>query len=244
MAQRRQTTRRADARRQQTRAQRREAERKQRKDQAPRRGLSPAYLVGGALALIAIAVIAVVVFTRANPISKSATGPPITTPGAYQPNANLLKVGTKAPNFTLKGVDGKSYSLAAQRGHPVVLEFFAVWCPHCQAEAPTIQKLADKYRSQGVRVWSILSNPYGPNYDNSYGLDRTPASAYDLKYFARTYREHVPQLISPNFAVPNEYGVHAYPGIYVINKKGVITHTSSGERPQSVLDNAINSALK
>jgi hypothetical protein len=50
--------------------------------------------------------------------------------------------------------------------------------------------------------------------------------------------------VSPNFAVPNEYGVHEYPGIYVINKKGVITHASAGEQAQSVLEDAVNSALK
>lgn len=243
MAQRRQTTRRADVRRQQTRAQRREAERKQRKGQAPKRSISSLNLIGGAIAVIVIAVIAVVVIVRATSLTGSSTGPPVATAADFNPGP-MLKTGTTAPDFTLKDLNGKSYNLAAQRGHPVVLEFFAVWCPHCQAMAPVIQNLADTYKSKRVRVWSILSSPYGPNYDNSFGLDRTSASVTDVRNFAKKYGEHVPQLISPNFAVPNTYGGKSYPGIYVVNKKGVIIHASTGERPQSVLASAINSALK
>jgi peroxiredoxin len=186
----------------------------------------------------------VVVFTRANPLIKSATGAPVTTPGAYQPKANLLKVGTKAPNFTLKGVDGKSYSLAAQRGHLVVLEFFAVWCPHCQAESSVIRQIQAAYAPKGVRIWAILASPYGPNYDKSNGTDLTLATKDDLAWFRRTFHEDVPMLVDPKFSVMKQYGNNGYPGIFVIDRNGVIVSSTSGEESYSVLAKALDKGLK
>lgn len=246
MAQRRQTTRRADARKQTTRTQRRAAERQQRKAPASGSGFSPVQIIGGLITVAVVAIIVVMAFIRINSVGgvHNGNGPAVTTPTAYSPNANMLKVGTQAPDFTLTDVGGKSYSLAAQRGHPVLLEFFAVWCPHCQREASIIQNLANRYQSHGVRVWSVLANPYGPNYDSSFGLDTTPASAADLRWFANTFHEHVPQLVDPDFRTVNRYGISSYPGIYIIDKNGKIVHSSSGEEPQATLANAIDSALR
>lgn len=242
MAQRRQTPRRTDARHQSTRAKRRAAQRQQQKA-APSRGFSPVKFLGGLITIGIVAVIVVVAFIRISNIGGKATGPAVTTASAYMPYPNMLKVGTQAPDFTLTDLKGKSYSLSAQRGHPVLLEYFAVWCPHCQREAPIIQHLANQYKSKGVRVWSILANPYGPNYDNSFGLDTSPASAVDLRWFAKTFHEHVPQLVDPKFHTVNKYGISSYPGIYVIDRNGKVVHSSAGEQPESVLAHAIDSAL-
>lgn len=236
---------RADARRQTTRAQRRAAERQQSKT-AKSAGLAPVQIIGGLVTLAIVAVIAVAAYGKMTNGGKGfkATGPAVTTPGAYSPQSKMLTTGTQAPNFTLTDVRGRSYSLAAQRGHPVVLEFFAVWCPHCQREASIIQRLATQYKPKGVRVWAILANPYGPNYDNSFGLDTSAASAVDLKWFANTFHEHVPQLLDPTFHVVNEYGVSSYPGIYVLNTSGKIVHSSAGEQSRSVLASAISTVLR
>ena len=56
-------------------------------------------------------------------------------------NPNLLPVGSKAPAFTLKTPTGQTVSLSDYRGKATLLEFFATWCPHCDAEAPHVSKL-------------------------------------------------------------------------------------------------------
>jgi peroxiredoxin len=181
--------------------------------------------------------------TKSHGASTHLTGTPLTTPSALKPAANQLKVGTQAPDFTLRDINGKTYSLASQRGHPVFLEFFAVWCPHCQHEAPIIQSLAQQNVKKGVRMWMILANPYGPDYDASYGQDTTPATKRDVLNFQSLYGETLPKLVDPNFHVVNEYGVSAYPGLYVIDKHGKIVYSSSGETPASTLQTAINRGL-
>ena len=54
----------------------------------------------------------------------------------------LLSPGTKAPDFTLKDLDGKEVSLKDFRGKTVVLVFWATWCPDCRAEVPELRALA------------------------------------------------------------------------------------------------------
>ncbi len=60
-----------------------------------------------------------------------------------------------APSFTLKGLDGKTYSLAKQKGKYVVIHFAATWCPFCNAEAPYLEQIYKTYSSKGVQVFIV-----------------------------------------------------------------------------------------
>jgi peroxiredoxin len=64
-------------------------------------------------------------------------------------------IGSTAPSFTLKAMDGKTYSLEQMRGKYVVVHFAATWCPFCNAEAPNIEALYKNYRDKGVQVFIV-----------------------------------------------------------------------------------------
>jgi peroxiredoxin len=64
-------------------------------------------------------------------------------------------IGSVAPSFSLKAMDGKTYSLEQMRGKYVVLHFAATWCPFCNAEAPNIEALYKSYRDKGVQVFIV-----------------------------------------------------------------------------------------
>jgi thiol-disulfide isomerase/thioredoxin len=229
-----------------TRAERRAAERAHARRATQKRRLSRAQLLGGlvtALIVIGIIVYAVVQSNNLSHPQHRTAGPPLTNPKDLNPATSTLRVGSVAPNFTLHGVNGGSYTLAAQRGHPVLLEFFAVWCPHCQHEAPTIARLTKQYAPRGVRIWSILANPYGRDYDISGGTNTTLATKADVMWFTRTFHQSDPKLIDPTFHVVNKYGAGSYPTIYIINSKGIVTYVQQGEQPYSALAKALNSAL-
>ncbi len=74
------------------------------------------------------------------------------------------QIGSLAPDFTLKDLKGKEIKLSALRGRPVMVNFWATWCPPCRAEIPTLvqmyadtHKSGDPYEIIGVATQSDLS---------------------------------------------------------------------------------------
>lgn len=60
---------------------------------------------------------------------------------------DLIKSG-QAPDFTLPGTDGKTYSLKDFRGKTLILDFWATWCPDCREEMPQLLDLQKKLKGR------------------------------------------------------------------------------------------------
>ena len=60
---------------------------------------------------------------------------------------DLIKSG-QAPDFTLPGTDGKTYSLKDFRGKTLIIDFWATWCPDCREEMPQLLALQKKLRGR------------------------------------------------------------------------------------------------
>ena len=73
--------------------------------------------------------------------------------------STMLPLGTKAPDFSLPNIDGRTVSLADLSGAPALLVIFMCnHCPYVKHVAPELARLARDYQAKGVAVVGINSN--------------------------------------------------------------------------------------
>jgi peroxiredoxin len=156
-------------------------------------------------------------------------------PAADAPPAaatTLLAAGTKAPAFTLKTPQGTSVSLASYRGKAVLLEFFATWCPHCNAEAPHLRTLSQDLPASKVAFLSVNGDgetaPSVFAYHRYWGFD-FPAL---LDPSSQPGSFHSP---GASGRVSNAYRIQNFPTFYVIDARGRVAWASDGEQPDAKL---------
>jgi peroxiredoxin len=132
--------------------------------------------------------------------------------GREEPLTNI-RPGNFAPGFSLKGVDGKQYSLAtALENGTALVAFFKISCPVCQFTFPFLQRLADRYAASGVTFLAV-------SQDN---LRHTSE-------FLQEYRVKFATLLDePDYTVSNKYGLTSVPTIFLIGSDGKVLVRSEG----------------
>jgi thiol-disulfide isomerase/thioredoxin len=150
-----------------------------------RRGVGP-FSVRQLAGVAGAVIVAVVVITIATaPIAPGGPGLPVPDPSAYLLRSALpgLAIGDLAPElavpdraggtFQLRDLDGKPIRLADLRGKAVWLDFWASWCPPCQAETPTLRAIDLRYRDRGLALVAVQVQQTvddGRRYRDAYGL--------------------------------------------------------------------------
>lgn len=125
-----------------------------------------------------------------------------------------LATGTRAPDFALKTLDGKRFSLSEElvRG-PVVLAFFKVSCPTCQYAFPYLERLYKTYRNKGIAILGVSQN-----------------DAKETVAFAKDFGLTFPLLLDDtrSYPVSNAYGLTNVPTIFWIAQDDEIEVSSVG----------------
>jgi len=124
-------------------------------------------------------------------------------------SAGFFKVGEPAPDFTLTSLEGKSVSLAALRGHVVVLGLFHI-CKPCLIQSTALQKVYEETRGKNVVVIGV--NASGDNES-------------DVKEFLQHFPVTItyPYLLDPTKETDRLYGGGRFiPNVYVIDPEGII----------------------
>lgn len=143
-------------------------------------------------------------------IGLSATTPSAITAGRIPaPQAGFL-----APDFNLTTLDGQPVRLSDLRGQPVVINFWASWCPPCRAEMPALQRVQDEYAAQGVRIFII----------NATAQD----SLADMQDFLREYNLTMTVPLDPTGAAMHAYQVRSLPSTFFITRDGIIREVVIG----------------
>jgi peroxiredoxin len=124
-----------------------------------------------------------------------------------------LPAGATAPDFKLKSIEGKEFSLreALARG-PVLLAFFKVSCSTCQYAFPFFERLFRRYQSRHVTLVGVSQN--------------NPA---DTKAFLREFGVTFPILFDDiPYPVSSAYGLSNVPTLFWISPEGQIELSSAG----------------
>src|SRR4029077_21111063 len=60
------------------------------------------------------------------------------------------QVGSAAPEVRGTTLSGAPFDLAAERGHPVVIDVYGSWCAPCRAQQPQLNAVATSYQTRGL----------------------------------------------------------------------------------------------
>jgi cytochrome c biogenesis protein CcmG/thiol:disulfide interchange protein DsbE len=104
-----------------------------------------------------------------------------------------------APEFSMPLLDGSGeFSLAAQRGQIVVLNFWGSWCLECQTEAPQLEQISQQYAAQGVQVVGVdfrdterkaleFIDQYSLTYTNGFDVGERITELYNVTGAPETF---------------------------------------------------------
>ncbi len=67
-------------------------------------------------------------------------------------NSDRLKIGDRAPDFSITDLSGNHLSAAAWQGSPVILRFWDTECKYCRADTPIVNRFFDRYQQRGLKV--------------------------------------------------------------------------------------------
>lgn len=132
---------------------------------------------------------------------------------AALPEAGAI-VGELAPDLSLPDMSGRQLSLSQFRGQKVLLVFWASWCPPCQTEMASLQRL---HENPAVRNLNILAVNVGETENQ-------------IRAFVARQNLSLPILFDAKGVVQNRYGVHQLPIVFLIDGQGRIIARHLGLR--------------
>jgi peroxiredoxin len=119
-----------------------------------------------------------------------------------------------APAFELKDSQSRPQRLADYLGKPVILNFWATWCPPCREEMPSMQRAHKALSSEGIAVIAV-----------NVGDDAATIG----EFLAQTPVDF-PLPMDPDSKVAQSYPLKGLPTTYVIDPQGRLVYAAEGER--------------
>jgi cytochrome c biogenesis protein CcmG, thiol:disulfide interchange protein DsbE len=124
--------------------------------------------------------------------------------GCYS-RSRPARIGSTAPDFTVQDAAQK-VTLSQFKGHVVVLNFWATWCPPCIEEMPSLVQMQQKMKEKGVTVLAV-------SVDADDGAYRRFLQDHDVNLLA---------VRDPDQKSNQLYGTFKFPETYIIDRDGVV----------------------
>jgi peroxiredoxin len=140
-----------------------------------------------------------------------------------------LNIGQRAPSFQTVLASGAAVAYPGQGGdRPVLLFFWAEWCPGCTKEMKDIEALYLRHRDQGLAVLAV-----------NVGQDTASVQAF-MRRSAVSY----PALLDETSAITRSYGVTGLPTAFLIDAQGIVRGKVVGEVAMATMADQLAALLK
>lgn len=141
------------------------------------------------------------------------------------------RVGEPPPDFTLDTLDGGQVTLSALRGQPVLINFWASWCPPCRLEMPDLVRAYEAHKGKGFVILGV----------NLTFQDSLP----DIRAFVKEFNMTFPVLLDEEGEVTeNLYRLRGLPMSIFVNRSGVIARIHLGGMTGQQIDEFVGEILR
>lgn len=125
-----------------------------------------------------------------------------------------FEVGNIAPDFTVDNLYGQPVRLSSYRGTVVVLEFWASWCPPCNAAIPRLITLQERFKDNKFTILAVAIDEGGDVIDK-------------LLHFVDEHKMNY-QVLLHNDDIMKAYNAKSVPTTFIIDKQGHIANKYIG----------------
>lgn len=125
-----------------------------------------------------------------------------------------IDIGNLSPDFELTTLDGKQAKLSQYRGKKVILNFWATWCPPCNAEIPDLEKFYSDFKDKDTVILGV-------------DLTQSEKSQESVSAFVRTNKITYPVLLDKDGTAADTYRILSIPTSFIIDTKGIIRNKAS-----------------
>ena len=129
-------------------------------------------------------------------------------------------------------INSESHTLNSLRGRVVVIDFWTFGCYNCRNTLPFIKSWDARYRDKGLTIIGV----HTPETDSEKNVDTLRREVAELKI-------QYPVVSDNDYATWNEYGVEAWPTLFVLDKQGRVRWTHVGEGAYSETEEVIKKLL-
>ena len=151
--------------------------------------------------------------------------------GTLMPQKSQEFDGQQATPFGLKASNGAALNLEDFHGRPVMIEFFATWCPPCRDQLTQLAKLHEKYADKGLGILALAVDPF-----------ETPETARDIGPLAIKMKLPFP-VAAATGELAQYYHYKGFPTTIILDGEGKIVRTFYGYHPMEKFEPLLQSLL-